>query len=371
MPWRGETEARLPPRHQGRRVHGRHRSRAEHRAGEKRGESPVPFRERRGRGLGGATAKSKLDGDEIVVLQRWIDEGASWPDGADLAKLEDKTDWWSFKPLRAERRHRRGPLTPSSARKLEENGLAPSPQADARTLIRRLSFDLTGLPPTPEEVEAFVDGRGSARLREAGRPPARLAALRRTLGAALARRRPLRRDARLRQGQAAPQRLAVSRLRHPRVQRRQALRAVRAGADRRRRAVSRTRATASRRSASSPPGRGISSATSRCRRRRSTARSRGISTATTWWRTRCGTFASLTVHCAQCHNHKFDPISQEDYYTPAGGLRGARSHRVGCTTVDDVRREVRGRCRNSGRLAHRRDRGDRKTPLKTEKAGQA
>ena len=47
--------------------------------------------------------------------------------------------------------------------RLEKEGLQPSPEADPRTLIRRLSFDLTGLPPTPEEVDAFVTEYASAK----------------------------------------------------------------------------------------------------------------------------------------------------------------------------------------------------------------
>ncbi len=73
--------------------------------------------------------------------------------------------------------------------------------------------------------------------------------------------------------------------------------------------------TAPKRSGSSPPGHGISSAIARCPRRKSTAKiarhlDRDDMVANT-----IGTFCSATVHCAQCHNHKFDPITQEDYYS--------------------------------------------------------
>lgn len=114
--------------------------------------------------------KEKLSGAEIDMLKRWIDEGATWPDGVDVAKLEDRRDWWSFKPLKvvsasAEKSPELGrkpkPLSIDEfiRAKLEEKGLKPAPQADPRTLIRRLYFDLTGLPPSPEEVDAFVKNK--------------------------------------------------------------------------------------------------------------------------------------------------------------------------------------------------------------------
>lgn len=107
--------------------------------------------------------KSKLSSAEIEILKRWIDEGAGWPDGVDVAKLEDKTDWWAFKPLQSgERKAEGGEIDAFIRAKLREKGLKPSPPADASTLIRRLCFDLVGLPPSPEEVERFVaESRGS------------------------------------------------------------------------------------------------------------------------------------------------------------------------------------------------------------------
>ena len=96
--------------------------------------------------------KSKLSSAEVDVLKRWIDEGAVWPEGVDVAKVEDRLDWWSFKPLAK----KDGNIDGFIRAKLAEHGLKPAPQADARTLIRRLYFDLTGLPPSPVEVERYA-----------------------------------------------------------------------------------------------------------------------------------------------------------------------------------------------------------------------
>ena len=98
--------------------------------------------------------KAKLSSAEIDVLKRWIDEGAVWPEGVDVAKVEDRLDWWSFKPLQAQA----GTINIDTFihSKLTEKGLKPAPQADAHTLIRRLYFDLTGLPPTPEEITKYT-----------------------------------------------------------------------------------------------------------------------------------------------------------------------------------------------------------------------
>jgi hypothetical protein len=93
-----------------------------------------------------------LTAAQITMIRAWIDQGARWPsaDG----------DHWSLRLLKA-------PLVPSTApgtnpidafilAKLAEKGLAASPPADRRTLIRRLTYDLHGLPPTPEEINDFL-----------------------------------------------------------------------------------------------------------------------------------------------------------------------------------------------------------------------
>jgi len=100
---------------------------------------------------------------DVARLVEWVNAGAVWPDGVDTATAVDKTDHWSFKPVRR-------PPVPSVhnatwprndidrflVARLESEGLKPSPEADCRTWLRRASFDLTGLPPTPEEVVQFV-----------------------------------------------------------------------------------------------------------------------------------------------------------------------------------------------------------------------
>ena len=94
----------------------------------------------------------RLAAAEIALITRWINEGATWPDGVDSAKVEDRMDHWSFKPLT--RQHRES-IDAFIDAKLAEMGLHRSPPADPLTWLRRVTFDLTGLPPTPEEAAAF------------------------------------------------------------------------------------------------------------------------------------------------------------------------------------------------------------------------
>lgn len=101
-----------------------------------------------------------LNPEQIGMLRRWIDDGAVWPDEAS-ARVVDKKDWWSLKPM-AKPALPEGEVNGNAidafiSAKLKEKGLVMAPAADARTLIRRVYFDLIGLPPSPEEVEAFVE----------------------------------------------------------------------------------------------------------------------------------------------------------------------------------------------------------------------
>lgn len=102
---------------------------------------------------------ARLTTQEIATLSRWIDEGALWPDDGIVIADPLKTHW-AFQPLPQEKKP--GQTIDSFVQaKLSQNGLTMSGEADRRTLIRRLYLDLTGLPPTPEEVAAFVQNGDS------------------------------------------------------------------------------------------------------------------------------------------------------------------------------------------------------------------
>jgi mono/diheme cytochrome c family protein len=114
-------------------------------------------------------AGERLTARKVALLRAWIDDGAVWPvverTSSGEAMRADKATWWSLQPLaRVEPPRTKGippewdesPIDRFVYAKLAENGLKPNPAADRRTLIRRVSYDLTGLPPSPEEVEAFV-----------------------------------------------------------------------------------------------------------------------------------------------------------------------------------------------------------------------
>lgn len=96
----------------------------------------------------------RLSPAEIETLTKWVDEGANWPEGVDRVKLKDTTDHWSFKPLRTSPGDHT--IDEFVQKKLTGNQLTLSPPADRRTWFRRVSYDLTGLPPSPEEMEAFL-----------------------------------------------------------------------------------------------------------------------------------------------------------------------------------------------------------------------
>lgn len=114
--------------------------------------------------------KSKLNDTAITILEKWIRNGALWPVEAQrLTSIRsgpitaDERRFWSFEPVKAtpppevqDGAWPRNDIDRFILRRLEDKKLKPATDADRRTLIRRVTFDLTGLPPTAEEVAAFL-----------------------------------------------------------------------------------------------------------------------------------------------------------------------------------------------------------------------
>jgi len=98
-------------------------------------------------------SRKKLSPQQIALLKRWIDEGATWG------------EHWSFTPLKRPpvpaMKPGSNPIDAFVAHKLAVEKLKPSPPADPTTLIRRVTLDLTGLPPKPSEVSAFLSDRST------------------------------------------------------------------------------------------------------------------------------------------------------------------------------------------------------------------
>jgi hypothetical protein len=110
--------------------------------------------------------KGKLDAEAVAALAGWVKMGAPWPEAAPATGAttvaEARKSHWSFRPVTTPALPTvqgeawvRNPIDRFVLARLEAAGLTPAPPADRRTLLRRVSFDLTGLPPTPEEVAAF------------------------------------------------------------------------------------------------------------------------------------------------------------------------------------------------------------------------
>ncbi len=113
-----------------------------------------------------------LSATEVGTLREWIAAGAAWPKDFRLAEpVVDNFDWWSLRPIvrpatpefsdDAAQKWIRTPIDAFVLRKLREHELQPSTETDRRTLLRRVTFDLIGLPPTPEEISAFVNDQST------------------------------------------------------------------------------------------------------------------------------------------------------------------------------------------------------------------
>ncbi|MFL5341105.1 MAG: PSD1 and planctomycete cytochrome C domain-containing protein [Gemmataceae bacterium] len=107
--------------------------------------------------------KPRLSGAEIATLRAWIDQGAKWSESKPLPASQASAKHWSFQPPKR-------PALPAVKQstwvhndidrfilaRLEKEGIAPSIEADKSTLLRRLCFDLLGLPPTPKQIDEFL-----------------------------------------------------------------------------------------------------------------------------------------------------------------------------------------------------------------------
>ena len=147
-------------------------SRAAAMAGGDQGEVIVPGKSAKSRLIALVTGQNDdglqmppddpLPADEITLFKRWIDEGAIWPDSA-AGDEPIRSDHWAFQPIARPAPPRvrqsdwvQNPIDQFVLATLEAQNLQPSPLADRHTLIRRVYLDLLGLPPTPAEVQAFI-----------------------------------------------------------------------------------------------------------------------------------------------------------------------------------------------------------------------
>ena len=184
----------------------------------------------------------RLSAEEIALLTAWIDAGAPWPDAERRAMLQSRAapnadrievatsgglspqwtsrkyvaaDLWAYRPLDE------SPLPSNAAghpidrwiqRTLDDLKLVAAPRADRKTLIRRATFDLLGLPPTLDEVVEFKrrPERRPDGLRQSDRSPTCQSALWGALGSALARRHAVRGFVRFRQRLRTRKRVALS-----------------------------------------------------------------------------------------------------------------------------------------------------------------
>ena len=107
----------------------------------------------------------RLSDEQIGILRGWIDQGAHWPPGADVLdpRTERAREHWAFQPLRevepppvSDPAWGRTPIDRFILAALDDRGLEPSAAIDPRRLIRRICFDVVGLPPTADEIDPFI-----------------------------------------------------------------------------------------------------------------------------------------------------------------------------------------------------------------------
>ncbi len=266
-----------------------------------------------------------LDRQQSATLRAWIAAGAAYGDHP-LESRRAGLDWWSLQPIRRpplpqvrDRSWIRDPIDAFILARLESEGLSPAPEADRRSWIRRVSFDLTGLPPTPTEVDAFVsDPRADAHERVVDR----------LLGSPAFGERWGRHwldvvrfaeshgyETNALRGNAWPYRDYVIRainqdIPFARFVEDQLAGDVSPGAD------GLTRAATGFLVGGAHDIVGNQEPAQAARQRMDDLDDMITATGSA--------FLGLTVHCARCHDHKFDPIPQRDYYAIQAALAGVQ-----------------------------------------------
>jgi mono/diheme cytochrome c family protein len=273
----------------------------------------------------------KLKDDEIAAIVAWVNSGAVWPKGtpAEIKSTYTITPqqraYWAFQPVRKpavpdvkNTSFVRNPIDNFVLAKLEEKGLKPARPADQRVLIRRATLDLTGLPPTAEEVDAFLADRS---------PNAFATVVDRLLASPRYGERWGRywldvarySDDKLNSTQEEP---------YPNAFRYRDWVIQALNRDMPYDVFVKAQIAGDLLPSDDPlqyqPGLGFYALSPEMQDERVDATTRG--------------FLGLTVACAQCHNHKFDPIPQTDYYSIQGIFSSSELHQVPLAAKDVVER---------------------------------
>lgn len=296
----------------------------------------------------------RLKEEEIARLTRWVEQGAYWPGGdgkppGDAKPAAPATDatfvitpqqrsHWAFQPPRhaipetQDTKWPRSDLDRFVLSKLEARRLSPSSPADKRTLIRRATFDLTGLPPTPQEVQNFLADES---------PRAFARVVERLLASPHYGEQWARHWLEVVSYAETPDDIELYRYRDWVV-----------WAINRDMPYTRFITEQIAGDLATPAGQGSSAPNSMVATGPLALGNRpgdANTSATDKEQTRCdvvdhqidvvsSAFLGLTIHCARCHDHKFDPISTDDYYGLAGIFFSTRvTPSVGDETGDKVR----------------------------------
>ena len=259
----------------------------------------------------------------MAKIRRWIDEGAKYethwaytsPTRPPLPEIPEKN------AARHDAGWARNAIDHFIAAGHVEHDLQPSPDADPRTLLRRLRFDLTGLPPSPEEADAFAADHSPAAYEQLGRSPVGVAAVWRADGHVLARRGPLRRQRRLPQRQRAAPSGSIrdyvvqafnENKPFDRFTEEQLAGDLLPGATREQKIAS-----------------GYNRLLQTTEEGGAQAKEYTAKYAADRVRNTAAAWLGSTMGCAQCHDHKFDPFTTKDFYSFGAFFADVREEPIG------------------------------------------